>query len=312
MPHHTVSGLRMHYRLRGSGPTVVLLHGLGSCADDWWLQSPALAEAGYAVLAPDLRGHGHTDKPPGPYTIAQMADDVAGLMEGLGVRAAHVVGLSLGGAVAQDLTVRHPERVRSLVLVNTFARFRPQGIHGWRRFLRRGIALLTGGLEKQAEVIAWGMFPHRGQEALRRGAVERIRANDPVAYQAAIQAVLRFDGRRGLTRIRVPTLVVAGAEDTTVDMAAKEELAAGIPGARLVVVPRSGHATPLDRPVAFNRLLLEFLQSLVSPQRIPAVPSSAPAGFAWRPDTSPGVDGGSSPPGPGSPTGSARSAPPPG
>ena len=120
--------------------------------------------------------------------------------------------------------------------------------------------MVAGGMKKQAEAVARELFPHPGQETLRRIAVERLAENDPLAYRATLWAVLRFDGRRDLDRILVPTLVVAGAEDTTVSMEAKRELATRIPNAWLEVVPNSGHATPLDQPEAFNRLLLEFLR----------------------------------------------------
>ena len=261
MSYHTVDGRRIHYRIEGSGPVVVLLHGMGSCADDWMLQFPALAGRATA-LAVDLRGHGRTDAPRGPYTIPAMAGDVAGLLAGLDIEAAHVVGLSLGGLVAQALAIDHPGRVRSLVLVNTFARLRPQGIRGWIYLLARAIAMLTGGVERQAEVVAAGVFPHPEQAELRHMAAERLKANDPAAYRAAMRAVLRFDSRPDLGKIRVPTLVVAGAEDTTVSLAAKRALAEGIPGARLEVIPNSGHATPLDRPEVFNERVLRFIGAI--------------------------------------------------
>ncbi|MGD1992438.1 MAG: alpha/beta fold hydrolase [Anaerolineae bacterium] len=261
MPYQTVDGLRIHYWIEGSGPAVVLLHGMGSCADDWMLQFPALSEHTTAV-AVDLRGHGRTDVPPGPYTIPGMAGDVAGLLAALGIEAAHVVSLSLGGLVAQSLAIDHPERVRSLVLVNTFARLRPQGLRGWVYLLSRAAAMVTGGVEQQAEVVAAGVFPHPEQAHLRRMAAERLKANDPAAYRAAMRAVLRFDSRPYLAHICVPTLVVAGAEDTTVSLAAKRALAEEIPGAHLEIVPGSGHATPLDRPQAFNQLVLGFLDTV--------------------------------------------------
>ncbi|HHS97895.1 MAG TPA: alpha/beta fold hydrolase [Chloroflexi bacterium] len=260
MPYCVIDGLRMHYLLEGDGPAVLLLHGLGSRGEDWMPQIVALAGAGYTALAPDLRGHGKTDKPPGPYTIHQMADDVNGLLERLVVERAAVVGLSLGGLVAQSLAVRHPARVRALVLVNTFARLRLARRRGWSLFLRRGWSMVAGGMKKQAETVARELFPRPEQEGLRRIAARRLAENDPAAYQATVWAVLRFDGRRDLERIQAPTLVVAGAEDTTVSLEAKQELATRIPNARLEIVPGSGHATPLDRPEAFNRLLLEFLR----------------------------------------------------
>jgi 3-oxoadipate enol-lactonase len=263
MPYVTVNGVNMHYKAQGTGPAVLLLHGLGSCAEDWSLQFPALG-ARYTALALDLRGHGHTDKPAAPYTIAQLADDVSGLLDTLGIGAVHVVGLSLGGLVAQTLAAGRPQAVRSLVLANTFARLRPRRWQEVSYLLNRGWALLTGGLEKQVEFVARGLFPHPEQEELRRIAVERLGANDPAAYRVAIWAALRFDGRPSLARIRVPTLVVAGADDTTVALAHKERLAAGIAGARLVVIPNSGHASPIDQSERFNRLLLDFVDEVES------------------------------------------------
>ena len=259
MPYVTVNGLRMHYLVRGVGPAIVLIHGLGSCAEDWsLLQAPALSQR-YRVLMPDLRGHGRSDRPPGPYTVPQMANDIAGFLDATRTGSAHVVGLSLGGAVAQALAVQHPERVRSLVLVNTFAHLRPKGWTEWRLTLTRFGALLVN-LALHAHLEAKELFPRPDQAGLRRVAFQRLSANDPAAYRAAMMAAARYDGRRDLGRIRAPTLVVAGLEDTVVPLRAKEELASGIPGARLVIIPRSGHATPTDQPVAFNRVLLDFLR----------------------------------------------------
>lgn len=261
MPYVTINGLLFHYLAQGFGPAVMLLHGLGSCGEDWLLlQAPTLSQH-YRVLMPDLRGHGRSAKPPGPYTVSQMADDMAGFLEVLGVDSAHVVGLSLGGAVAQALAVRHPEQVRSLVLVNTFAYLRPKGWTEWRYTLIRILALFIG-LSPHARVEAQELFPHPGQAGLRRVAYQRLCANDPAAYRAALLAATKYDGRRDLGRIRAPTLVIAGSEDTVVPLRAKEELAAGISGAQLVVIPRSGHATPSDQPVAFNRAVLDFLRKV--------------------------------------------------
>lgn len=239
----------------------MLLHGLGSCGEDWLLlQAPALSQR-YRVLMPDLRGHGRSDKPPGPYTVPQMADDMAGLLAALGVDWAHVVGFSMGGAVAQALAVRHPEKVRSLVLVNTFARLRPKGWTEWRYTITRTLALFIN-MALHARLEARELFPHPGQAGLRRVAFQRLCANDPAAYRAALIAAARYDGRRDLGRIRAPTLVVAGLEDTVVPLRAKQELAAGIPNAQLVTIPHSRHATPSDRPVAFNRVVMDFLRQV--------------------------------------------------
>lgn len=261
MPYVTVTGLRFHYIVQGFGPVVMLIHDLGSCAEDWLLlQAPALSQR-YRVLMPDLRGHGRSARPPGPYTVPQMADDTAGLLDALGVNSAHVVGLSLGGAVAQAMAVRHPAKVRSLILVNTFAYLRPKGWTEWRYTLARILALFIG-LVTYARLEAEELFPRPDQAGLRRVAFRRLCANDPAAYRAALLAAATYDGRRDLGSIRSPTLIVAGLEDTVVPLRAKEELAAGIPGARLVTIPNSGHATPSDKPVAFNRVALDFLRQV--------------------------------------------------
>ena len=157
MPYVQVDGLRLHYLVQGFGPAVVLIHGLGSCAEDWsLLQAPTLSQR-YRVLMPDLRGHGRSDKPPGPYTVHQMAEDIAGFLRALGTDSAHIVGFSLGGAVAQALAVRHPERVRSLVLVNTFAYLRPKGWVEWRLTLARWGTLLVD-LALHARLEGKGVF----------------------------------------------------------------------------------------------------------------------------------------------------------
>ena len=261
MPYLTVNGLQTYFEMGGSGPTVVLIHGLGSCADDWVPQVPVLVPS-FTVLALDLRGHGRSAKPPGPYTVAQMGEDVAALMTTVDTGPAHVVGLSLGGLVAQVLAAEHPELVRSLVLVNTFAHLRPEGLRGWLLYARRGLSLIGGGMEKQAQVIATSMFPRPDQKEIRRLVVARLSSNDPRAYRAAMWAALRFDGRRLASHINVPTLVVAGDQDTTVSLAAKRKLAAGIKGARLEIVTGSGHVTPIDKADEFNRLLLDFILAL--------------------------------------------------
>ena len=122
MPHRIINQLRTHYEESGAGDAILFLHGLGSCAQDWLLQMPVFAER-FRVVAPDLAGHGESDKPQGHVRVADLASDVIGLLDALEVSCAHVVGLSLGGCVAQQLALDFPSRVRSLTLVNTFARF---------------------------------------------------------------------------------------------------------------------------------------------------------------------------------------------
>jgi len=251
----------IYYTITGpaDAPLVVLLHGLGSCADDWAPQISALRD--YRVLTLDLPGHHRSARPRGPLSIAGMAANVEALLDRLAVARAHVVGLSLGGCVAIALALDAPARVRSLVLVNAFAHLRPAGVRGALRGAGRLALALAAPMPLVARYVAGEAFPRAEHAALRTAAMARLAANSRRHYLACLAALVRFDVRDRLAAIRCPTLVVAGDSDATVPLAAKDAVARTIPGARLTVVRDSGHVTPCDAAAAFNRLLLEHLES---------------------------------------------------
>jgi pimeloyl-ACP methyl ester carboxylesterase len=239
---------------------VVLLHGLGSCGDDWGMQIPDLARQ-YRVIAPDLPGHGQTGQFGIASSVEAMARSVAGLLERLGTPSAHAVGLSLGGAVALQWAIDRPDQVRSLIAVNTFARL-SLARRGLLRMVGRILLLLTGRMERLGGWVAGGLFPGADQRDLRELAAARIAGNSWRGYLQAALAVARFDCRQGLADIRAPTLVVAGERDSTVPMRPKLELARRIPGARLEVILGSGHVTPIDAAARFNALVMDFLDEV--------------------------------------------------
>jgi 3-oxoadipate enol-lactonase len=254
----SVNGLQLYYAEQGQGPAVVFLHGLGSASADWQLQFPVFAPH-YHVIAPDLRAHGQSEAGPFFWTVATLADEIALLMEELQAGPAHVVGLSLGGCVAQALALRRPALVRSLTLVNTFARLRPAGWRGARRMVQRLWLLCFAPMTASAAFIAGGLFPKPEQADFRAAAIARLSQNSRRAYFAAIRAILTFDVCAQLPTLHCPTLIVAGDQDTTVALAAKKEQHRLIPGAQLVVVTDSGHATPYDQAEVFNQTVLEFM-----------------------------------------------------
>lgn len=249
-----------YQRYGAGGPSVVLLHGLGSCGADWLLQVEAL-QPHYQVLTPDLRGHGDSPMPPGWPGVQELAGDVAELLDRLGLGVAHLVGLSLGGGVALDLAVRRPELVRSLTIVNASASL-GGGLRRVPVSMVRLALLLAGPMPWLGAWVAQGLFPAADQQELRKLAQQRIARNSRMNYLKAVLAVLRFDLRKRIGQIRAPTLVVAGDRDRTIPLGAKRALAAAIPGARLELIQGSGHATPLDAPERFNRVLLAFLQDV--------------------------------------------------
>jgi pimeloyl-ACP methyl ester carboxylesterase len=262
LPHVALRGVDLWVERHGhaGGPPIVLLHGLGSSSADWTLQLPALA-ARHRVLAVDLRGHGRSRPARGLLTVDRLARDVAEALAALGEPTMHVVGLSLGGCVGLALASREPGRVRSLTVVNAFAKLRPAGAGGALRTAKRFGLMCVAPMTLAVTGVARGLFPRPEQHEACMAAVRSLASTPRRTYLNLMLALAAFDARARLGAIRCPTLVVAGDRDRTVPRAAAEALAQGIPNARLVVIPDSGHATPHDQPAAFSRTVLEFVGS---------------------------------------------------
>jgi 3-oxoadipate enol-lactonase len=247
------------YELNGAGDPVVLIHGLGSSARDWEQQVPALADR-YRVLTYDVRGHGRTSKPRGPYSVAQFANDLALLLERLDHRPAHVVGISMGGMIAFQLAVDRPDLVRSLVILNSGPALVPSTLAEHLAVWSRIAIAKVRGPGAMGGVLAPRLFPSPDQEPLRRQFVERWAENDQAAYYSALRAIIGWSVRDRIGGIRCPVLVVAAEHDYT-PVSAKEAYLPLIPGAKLEVIADSRHATPVERPEAFNAALRDFLDA---------------------------------------------------
>jgi pimeloyl-ACP methyl ester carboxylesterase len=251
--------VELYYEVVGpeDGEGVLFVHGLGSSGRDWEGQVPFFAER-FRVVTADLRGHGRSEKPPGPYSMEMFAGDVAGLIEALGLGAVHVVGLSLGGMVAFQLAVDRPELVRSLVIINSG----PEVVvrtwkDRWNVFMRRSIVRVLG-MRKMGEVLAGRLFPKEGQAELRAVFVERWAENDPKAYMAAMNAIVGWSVVERLGEIRARTLVVAADEDYT-PVAAKEAYVGLMGDAELVVIEDARHAVVVEKVGEVNEVVLGFL-----------------------------------------------------
>ena len=239
---------------------MLLLHGLGATGASWTPQLPALTGAGFRPLAPDATGFGDSPYDGQGWSVRRAAAQMAELLHDLETGPAHIVGLSMGGVIAQQFARDFPQLTKKLVLVSTFAALRPEALSGWFYFLRRTLAVTFLGLPAQARVVARRVFPAPDQAALRDLLVTTISRADPRAYRLAMRSLGLFDSRKWLHQIMVPTLVITGADDTTVSPERQRILADGIPGARQFVLPGAGHAVSVDRVDEFNRLLLEFLK----------------------------------------------------
>ena len=250
-------GLHLYYEEQGTGEPLLFIHGLGSSGMDWELQAAAFSPR-YRVITLDLRGHGRSDKPAGPYSMSQFADDAAAVLQSLNVTSAHVVGLSLGGGVAFQLAVDQPALVRSLIIVNSAPEMVPRTCKEKLAIWQRLLIVRLMGLPKMAAVLTPRLFPDPEHEPLRRLFAERFAQNDQPAYLASLRALIGWSVTDRLGEIKCPTLVITADQDYT-PVALKEAYVAKIPDARLTVIPNAHHATPMERPEAFNAVLGEFL-----------------------------------------------------
>ncbi len=246
---------------RGSGELLVFLHGIGGNKSNWRRQLAHFGSHAMAV-AMDFRGYGESDDYEGPAGISQFADDVARVIAHCGAARAHVVGLSLGGRVAQRLALLHPERVASLALVDTRSDARDTRTSAEREaFLNARSKPLLGGKTPSdiaPSVVKSLVGPH-ASPAVVEELMQSISSLRTTSYLKTIEANVCDDFAGDLGKIRVPTLVVVGEHDTTTPLRHSQELVALIPGARLQVIRNAGHLTNIEQPDAFNACLADFL-----------------------------------------------------
>lgn len=255
-----LDGGAIEYAVAGDGPALLLLHAFPLGHFMWDAQAAALASK-YRVIRFDARGFGGSDRAQGPLTMERIADDAAALLDHLGVARAVVGGCSMGGYAALAFVRRHPQRLAGLVLQDTRAGADSEEGKAGR------MALAAKVLAEGASVAVSAFLPkllgettQREQEPLVAALRERILATAPQAIADALHGLAaRADSRPTLAEVRVPTLVLVGAEDVLTPPAESQAMAAAIPGSRLEIVARAGHLANLERPEAVNQALAAFL-----------------------------------------------------
>jgi 3-oxoadipate enol-lactonase len=271
------NGASLYYEVHGEGEPLLCIMGLGGNIHFWEFQIPAFAEK-YRTIAFDNRGAGRSSKPAGPYTMQQLADDAIAVLDAVGVTRAHVIGISMGGMIAQDLVLRYPERVGALVLAATFARpddsTRRIGDQGSAQTgapspmqMLRGTNIDTSQLDPKKmfrfmmSMILTPEFIEREKPWLR-GLLEKAQAYgfSMDAFLAQVSAIMNHDAAERLKQVQKPTLVITGSADILVPPHHSDELAQLIPGAQLLKIEGGTHGFNVERKEEFNRAVLEFLQ----------------------------------------------------
>ena len=256
MPLIAANGTQLFYDLAGPGgaPVVAFSNSIGTTIEMWDSQAQALSGR-YRVLRYDTRGHARSPVVDQPVRIEDLADDLAGLLDALGIARAHVVGLSLGGMTAQAFAAARPDRVRSLVLMATSA-YLPQG------WAERAALVREQGMSAIVDAVMARWFTPAYQHApLAEALRERFLQIDPRGYAVCCGAIGVMDLRPSNASIRAPTLIVAGADDPATPPAMSEDIRSRIPDAELVVLPRAAHILAIERADRVNQIVAGFLDA---------------------------------------------------
>jgi pimeloyl-ACP methyl ester carboxylesterase len=259
MPLAKLNGIKIHYRVDGKGDALVMIMGFSASRIGWTPQVPFFRNH-YRVVTFDNRGTGKSDKPPGPYSTRMMADDTVRLMDFLGIEKAHVMGLSMGGMIAQELAIGHPDRVMKLVLACTYATqdetsgSTMEQLRLWQLAPDKKVgAMIALAFNSRLHRLTFAFLATIGGRWM--GASSRA----GIAGQS--EACRQHNTLERLPLIRVPTLVIVGTADRVIKPASSEVIAGRIPGAKLVRVEGGAHYFSLENRNVFNRIVLDFLRS---------------------------------------------------
>ena len=264
MPTVTVSDVSIYYETHGEGEPLVLIMGYGGSSGQWFSQIPGLSQE-YRLVVFDNRGTGRSDKPDVPYTMQMLAEDVSGLLEALAIDAAHVYGVSMGGMIAQEFSLRHPDKVISLILGCT----NPGG---------------RNSILADAEALAFLFDPERGKVPPEQKARETVPFlytqkfidNNPdtveqfiaktleyatpvLGFRRQSQAIMAHDTYHRLPQIKAPTLVISGTADRLIPVENSRLLASRIPDAELVILEDVGHGFFTEALEEASKAVLDFL-----------------------------------------------------
>ena len=266
MPETQVNGIKINYTIDNPDAakgTIVLINGLADDLESWGFQIPALVDAGYRVLRFDNRGIGKSDAPAGPYSSRMLADDAKALVDQLGITGFHLMGVSMGGMIAQEYAIAYPGDLKSVTFACTYGVADP--------FCQTMFAMWADVAKKisvpfvMRDVALWAFtgpfFEDRPEEAAEFAAAMAALPMSLEAYLAQLAVIQDHDTMSRLGQVKVPSMVIAGEEDILIPVRLSKRLQAAMPGATWATVP-GGHACIWELPGPFNAAFVEFVDSV--------------------------------------------------
>ncbi len=248
----------INYTVEGKGPWVVLSHSL-ACNYSMWDEQTVALERHYRVLRFDTRGHGGSDAPDGAYSLDMLAEDLLGILDGLGIDDTHFVGLSMGGMIGMTFALAHPGRFRSLVLCDTSSRIPSDSAPVWEGRIKTAAAQ---GMEPLVEPTLQRWFTeafYKSSKAMMNRVGQMIRTTRPTGYIGCCHAIPKINLTDRLGAISCPVQIIVGEQDVGTPVAMSRDIHDAIPGSELVIIPSASHLSNLEQPAKFNKALLGFL-----------------------------------------------------
>lgn len=260
MPKINVNGIQLYYELHGpeDGPVLALSNGVLMSTASWAFQTPVLSRR-FRLLLYDCRGMWHSDHPPGPYSMELHADDLAGLLDALGIERAHIGGTSYGAEVSMVFALKYPERTQSLIITSAVSHVLPQldgMIDSWAAAAEAGDSDL---LFKLVYPLTFSDDWIARNQAVLAEARERYKILDFDAFLQLLLAFKRLNITEDLKNITAPAMVAVGEFDLLKPRPYSEIIASEIPNAELAIIPHAGHAAMWERPGIFNSLVIGFI-----------------------------------------------------
>lgn len=260
LPKIQINNINLYYETIGQGDSILFIHGLGSSTRDWELQT-AFFSKHYRVTSFDVRGHGQSDKPPGPYSIPLFTSDTIGLIKTLDIAPSHIIGISMGAMIAFQLVIDEPDLVKSLVIVNATPELKFRTLKEKLDLFKRLLIVKLLGMKKIGTVLAARLFPMSQHENQRQIFAERWAQNDKRAYLDTMKGLVGWSVMDKIGNINCPVQIIAADEDYT-PIETKKSYALKLKNVQINVIKNSRHAVPMEHPDVFNQTIESFLTNI--------------------------------------------------